>query len=147
LENIIGIKDSEYDENRMSASLDLWRDRKDFFYLVGVNQMMVQGLKLGADGLVPSTANIIPDTYTKMYNLHKQGKYEEVKQTHEETNKILSIYLNDNLLGEAITMLKYMASLKGLVQPYTLPPLTTLTAQQKAWIKKELEDFELKHSK
>ena len=145
LDNIIGIKDSEYDEGRMTTSLNLWRDREDFFYLVGVNQMMDKGLKLGADGLVPSTANIIPDTYTKMFNLHKEGRYDEVKKVHRMTNDVLSIYLNDNLVGEAITMLKYLASLKGLVQPYTLPPLAILSDQQKTRVKKEWDRIELKY--
>ena len=145
-ENIIGIKDSEYDESRMIESLNLWRDREDFFYLVGVNQMMDKSLMHGADGLVPSTANIIPATYVKMYRLHQEGKYEEVSKVQRMTNEVLAIYLNENLLGEAITMLKYMASLKGLVQPYTLPPLATLPDQEKNRVKKELEEFELKYS-
>lgn len=146
IENIIGIKDSEYDESRMIESLNLWKDRDDFFYLVGVNQMMDKSLMRGADGLVPSTANIIPATYTKMFSLHKKGKYEEVSKVQRMTNEVLAIYLNENLLGEAITMLKYMASLKGLVQPYTLPPLTTLPDQQKDRVKRELEELELKYS-
>ena len=145
-QNIIGIKDSEYDENRMIESLNLWKDRDDFFYLVGVNQMMEKSLIHGADGLVPSTANIIPATYTKMFSLHQEGKYEEVRKIQNITNEVLAIYLKDNFLGEAITMLKYMASLKGLVQPYTLPPLTILPDQQKDRLKKELEEFELKYS-
>jgi 4-hydroxy-tetrahydrodipicolinate synthase len=144
IKNIIGIKDSEYNENRMIKSLDLWRDREDFFYLVGVNQMMHKGLMYGAAGLVPSTANIIPAIYKKMFDLHKEGKYREVSKVHSLTNEILAIYLNDNLMGEAITMLKYMASLKGLVQSYVLPPLTTLSDQQKEKVKKELEKFDLK---
>ena len=142
IENIIGIKDSEYNEGRMVESLHRWRDREDFFYLVGVNQMMDKGLMLGADGLVPSTANIIPATYHKMFSLHKEGKYEEVKKIQRKTNEVLSIYLNENLLGEAITMLKYMASLKGLVQPYTLPPLKPLTDQEQLEIKRKMEEID-----
>ena len=51
LENIIGIKDSEFDEHRMVRSLDLWRKRDDFFYLVGVHETMPKGLALGASGV------------------------------------------------------------------------------------------------
>jgi len=146
LANIIGIKDSESNEARMRESLKLWRDREDFIYLVGVNHMMYEGLKLGATGLVPSTANIIPATYNKMFGLHKEGKYEEVKKVQMMTNEILAIYLNENLLGEAITILKYMANLKGLISPYTLPPLKVLSVQEQMVIKQKLKkidfDFE-----
>ena len=144
LENIIGIKDSEFDENRMVESLKLWRNRDDFLYLVGVHELMLQGLTLGANGLVPSTANLVPDLYNKMFALHLEGKYDEVEKIHVRTSEILSLYKNGHLLGESIAILKYLVSLSGLISPNMLPPLTGLTDEEKGDIYLKWEKINIK---
>jgi len=141
LDNIIGVKDSEFDENRMSESLKLWKVREDFFYLVGVNEMMHKGLMLGAEGLVPSTANLVPGLYNKMFALHLEGKYDEVEKIQTMTNDILAIYKNGYTLGESIAVLKYMVSLSGMMSPNMRSPLTGLSDDEKKDIKRKWEDL------
>lgn len=131
MDNIIGIKDSESDEKRMVESLKLWAHRNNFFYLVGVHEYMIQGLILGADGLVPSTANLVPDLYTRMFSLHLEGKSDEVEKIYRRTNEILHLYRNGHSLSDSLAILKYLVSLKGLVAPYMLPPLTELSDKKK----------------
>jgi len=131
IENIIGIKDSEFDENRMNLSLNKWKQREDFFYLVGVNEVMHKALKLGADGLVPSTANLAPELYTSMMNSAKNNQFNEVDRIQLQTNEILSIYKNGHLLGESIATLKYLVSLSGMISPFMLSPLTELSEEEK----------------
>lgn len=143
LDNIIGIKDSEFDEKRMAKSLDLWKNREDFFYLVGVHETMYQGLKLGAAGLVPSTANLVPALFNKMFSLHLEGKYKEVHKIHRKAEEILSIYKNGYLLVESIAILKYLVSLSGLVSPKMLSPLTGLSEQLKTRVRKRWEALDI----
>jgi len=131
IENIIGIKDSEFDENRMTLSLGKWKEREDFFYLVGVNEVMYKALRLGADGLVPSTANLAPELYTSMMNSAKNNLFNEVDRLQVQTDKILSIYKNGHLLGESIATLKYLVSISGIISPYMLSPLTELSSERK----------------
>lgn len=139
LDNIIGIKDSEFDEERMKESLDLWADRDDFIYLIGVMEFMCDGLKGGAAGLVPSTANLVPGMYYNMYSFHLQGTYEEVEKIHIMANKILSIYKNGHTLGESIATLKYLASLEGLCDMVMLPPLSDLSESGKSIAREKWE--------
>jgi 4-hydroxy-tetrahydrodipicolinate synthase len=143
-DNIIGVKDSEFYENRMAESLKLWKDRADFFYLVGVNEMMHKGLMLGAKGLVPSTANLVPDLYNKMFAMHVEGKYDEVEKIQAITNEILSIYKNGYTLGESIAVLKYMVSLSGILSPNMRSPLTGLSDVEKKDIKVKWEKLNLR---
>jgi len=131
LENIIGIKDSEFDENRITLSLEKWKHREDFFYLVGVNEIMHKALRLGASGLVPSTANLAPELYTMMMTSAKSNHFNEVDRLQIQTNEILSIYKNGHLLGESIATLKYLVSISGIISPYMLSPLTELSAEEK----------------
>jgi 4-hydroxy-tetrahydrodipicolinate synthase len=139
LDNIIGIKDSESDEDRMRESLDLWADRDDFIYLVGVMEFMYEGLKAGAAGLVPSTANLVPGIFHTMFSFHLHGNYKEVEKIHLETNEILSLYKNGHTLGESIATLKYLASLEGLCSMNVLPPLTELSEPDKTKAREKWE--------
>jgi 4-hydroxy-tetrahydrodipicolinate synthase len=141
IDNIIGIKDSEFDENRMMRSLDLWRDRKDFFYLVGVNEMMYKALRSGARGLVPSTANLVPDLYTEMLTFARQDSYNEVEKIQRKTNQILSFYKNGHSLGKSIAILKYLVSLNGIMTDHMMPPLTELSLEEKREIKMKWNQF------
>jgi 4-hydroxy-tetrahydrodipicolinate synthase len=138
-DNIIGIKDSEFDEERMKESLKLWVDRDDFIYLIGVMEFMYEGLKAGAAGLVPSTANIVPKIFHNMFSFHLQGKYDEVKKIHLMANNILSIYKNGHTLGESIATLKYLASLEDLCDMVTLPPLSGLSESEKIIARRKWE--------
>ncbi len=137
--NIIGIKDSEFDEKRMKESLDLWADRNDFLYLAGVMEFMFEGLKAGAAGLVPSTANLVPGIFHNMFSFHLQGNYKEVEKIHLEANEILSIYKNGHTLGESIATLKFLASLEGLCNMAVLPPLTELSEPDKTKAREKWE--------
>jgi 4-hydroxy-tetrahydrodipicolinate synthase len=137
LDNIIGIKDSELDEERMKESLKLWADRDDFIYLIGVMEFMYEGLKAGAAGLVPSTANLVPGMYHNMFMFHLQGKYEEVEKIHIIANEMLSIYKNGHTLGESIATMKYLASIEGLCDTATLPPLSGLSESEKTIARKK----------
>jgi 4-hydroxy-tetrahydrodipicolinate synthase len=139
VDNIIGIKDSEFDEERMNESLILWADRGDFLYLVGVMEFMYEGLKAGAAGLVPSTANLVPGMFQKMFSFHLQGNYKQVEKIHLEANEILSIYKNGQTLGESIATLKYLASLEGLCNMSVLPPLTELSEHDKTKAREKWE--------
>jgi 4-hydroxy-tetrahydrodipicolinate synthase len=100
---------------------------------------MYDGLKAGAAGLVPSTANIVPEMYHNMFSFHLEGKYEEVEKIHLMANEILSIYKNGHTLGESVATLKYLASLEGLCNMATLPPLTKLSESEKTKAREKWE--------
>jgi 4-hydroxy-tetrahydrodipicolinate synthase len=58
---LAGIKDSENNAERLAALLLRCGGKKDFSVFVGVGALMEKGLRLGADGIVPSVGNLIPD--------------------------------------------------------------------------------------
>ena len=57
----VGIKDSENNPARHAELLQRFGGKKDFSVFIGVGALMEKGLKLGADGIVPSVGNLIPD--------------------------------------------------------------------------------------
>ncbi len=63
---LAGIKDSENNPKRLEELLQRFGGRKDFSMFVGVGALMEKGLRLGADGIVPSVGNLIPDICRKL---------------------------------------------------------------------------------
>ncbi len=123
-ENVIGIKDSEPGEARLTQALGLWKDRDDFFHFVGTNALMCQGLLLGSQGIVPSTANLFPQLYQTMIE-HCEAKDEKkAKKLQLLTNELSATYQQNELLGGSLAILKALLTEQGLCTPHMLPPLS-----------------------
>jgi len=138
-ENIIGIKDSELDEQRLIQSLNLWKNRKDFSHFTGVNALMPLGMKLGSKGMVPSTANLIPATYVELYHACRQGKNSNIEMIIEQTVRWSHLYQKGRTLGDSLAALKYVLSKMELCAPHLMPPLTALNDGEKEKINYTME--------
>ena len=71
--NIVGCKDSERSDERLAQSLHLWKDRKDFSFFVGWAARSAPALLAGADGIIPSTGNVVASIYKKMIDAVTNG--------------------------------------------------------------------------
>lgn len=121
--NIVGIKDSERSEERMNESLRLWKDRKDFHYILGWAAKSADALLLGADGLVPSTGNLYPEIYADMLKAFKQGDKEKLFAMQKLSDDYGALYQSNRTLGESLHALKLLMKEKGLCKEYVMPPL------------------------
>src|SRR5688572_4781365 len=66
-ENIVGVKDSERNEERLMESLQRWKERKDFSHFLGWAARSAFAIQNGCDGLVPSTGNFQPQLYADLF--------------------------------------------------------------------------------
>jgi dihydrodipicolinate synthase/N-acetylneuraminate lyase len=139
IQPICGFKDSERDEVRMEECINLFKDRDNFSYFSGYAALSLKALKLGADGLVPSTANFAPAMFRELYDFSCAGNWEEAERLQEETDEIAQIYQSGRTLGTSLPALKVMMNVLGLCQPYALPPLTDLTTSEQSEIAKKTE--------
>ena len=121
--NIVGLKDSERSEERMKESLRLWKDRKDFHYILGWAAKSADALLLGADGLVPSTGNLYPEIYTDMLKAFKQGDKDKLYAMQRLSDDYGALYQSNRTLGESLHALKLLMKEKGLCNEYVMPPL------------------------
>ena len=122
--NIIGIKDSEPDRNRLEYSLSLWRDRKDFFHIVGVNALMMKGLEMGSRGMVPSTANFVPGLYVELYSRFFEGELDRAREIYLQTVEWSELYQDSRTLGESLAALKFIMSTMDLCSTHVMLPIT-----------------------
>ncbi len=124
--NIVGLKDSERDLDRMAQIVSFSKGRSDFSYFCGWAAQSAHSLAIGGDGIVPSTANFVPGMFRELYDAALRGDTATANKLQEETNEIAKIYQAGRILGQTLTALKVMMQTRGLCDPWMLPPLTRL---------------------
>ena len=120
---IAGLKDSERDEQRMLYFIEQFRDRSDFSYFCGWGARSAQSLEAGADGIVPSTGNIVPEMYGALYKAALATRWDECYHWQRETDSVAQEYQAGCTLGESLKKLKTMMQAKGWCTNTMMPPL------------------------
>ena len=128
--NIFGLKDSERDADRMKTCIESYKNNPDFSYFCGWGAQSYGSLQLGADGIVPSTGNIVPEMYGKLYSTALKGDWAECEKWQETTDKVAVIYQKDRTLGESLAALKVLMNAAGICNTTIMPPLTELSESQ-----------------
>lgn len=136
--NIVGLKDSERDLDRMRQCIAISRDREDFAYFCGWAAQSAYSLSIGGDGIVPSTGNYIPGAFQRLYEAAVGGDMTVADRIQAETNETAKIYQAGRTLGESLCALKVMMQTIGLCEPWMLMPLTRLTEDEELAIKAQL---------
>lgn len=136
--NIVGLKDSERDMERMTACIDIAKGRDDFAYFCGWAAQSAHSLELGGNGIVPSTGNYVPEMFRELFDAAVRGDMATANRLQDETNEIAKIYQKDRTLGQSLAALKVMMQTKGLCDPCMLMPLTRLSAEEEKGIREKL---------
>jgi len=130
--NIVGLKDSERDEERFKEAIAMWKDRSDFSHFTGSAALSTMALLLGSDGIVPSTGNFVPQTYRDLYEAAINGDADKANELQEITNELGRIYQKGRVLSQSLAALKVIMNELGLCGEAVLPPLVKTGPQEKA---------------
>lgn len=139
--NIFGLKDSERDAERMKYCIEKFKKRDDFSYFCGWGAQSAGSLSLGADGIVPSTGNIVPEWYHKLYQAAIDGDFETAIRVQTLTDEVAALYQKDRTLGESLAALKVMMHSVGLCLPTMMPPLTELSEEDATELSKKFTEY------
>jgi dihydrodipicolinate synthase/N-acetylneuraminate lyase len=138
--NVIGLKDSENNVARLETAMEALGGRSDFAVFAGVAALSARALRLGADGTVPSSGNLVPDLCQGLYESGIQGDVASVEEYQRLIDRVTDIYTRNRTLGQSLAALKAAMGALGLCNPDVLPPLRPLdTVQQEAVRRKFLE--------
>ncbi len=141
--NIVGLKDSERDLERMAACIEIARSREDFTYFCGWAAQSAHSLELGADGIVPSTGNFVPKHFQALYEAAVSGDMEEANRLQTVTDEMAKIYQQGRPLGQQLAALKCIMEQCELCGREMLPPLTMLPEAEYTKIIEQITEFEL----
>lgn len=139
--NIVGLKDSENDKERMEKCLELFAQRDDFAYFCGCAANSAHALKHGADGIVPSVGNFLPKAYNDLYEAGIAGDEATAERLQQETIEIGKINTKGLTLGQSLAGLKVIMKECGLCETYMLPPLTELDEATAERIRTEIKPY------
>ncbi|HRP55280.1 dihydrodipicolinate synthase family protein, partial [Agriterribacter sp.] len=125
----------EKDEQRLRESAERWKDRADFSHFIGWAARSFDGLKWGSDGLVPSSANLVPSVYSRLYRAVHNGDDREAKSMQVISDQVGQLYQQGRPLPDSLSALKVMMKAIGLCETFVLPPLNRLGAQEEETLK------------
>jgi len=144
---IVGLKDSEKDEERFKEAINMWKDRSDFSHFTGSAGLSTMALLLGSDGIVPSTGNFAPRVYRDLYEAAVKGDEETANKLQELTNEMGKAYQKGRILSQSLAALKVIMNELGLCGTAVLPPLYETGPEETKKIKQEMARLEIaKHS-
>lgn len=139
--NIVGLKDSENNLERMEEALKIFADRDDFAYFCGCAANSAHALKLGADGIVPSVGNFMPKAYNDLFEAGINGDEATAERLQQETIRVGKINTTGLTLGQSLAGLKVIMKEYGLCDTFMLPPLTELDDETAERIRKEIKEY------
>lgn len=122
-ERIVGVKDSERSETRLMDSIALWKDREDFSHFTGWAASSLAALEAGSDGIIPSSANLVPRVYELLYRAACKKDTQLGQRMQRISDELGDLYQQGRLLGDSLAALKAMAATLALCGPHTLAPV------------------------
>jgi len=140
---LAGVKDSENNSKRLDELLSRFGGRKDFSVFIGVGALMESGLQRGADGIVPSVGNLIPDICQKLCAATRRGDWAGAGHFYSRMNAVAALYQKGRTLNESLSVLKGALHVRGLCLPHVLPPLKPLSETQLEKLRHEMERLHL----
>jgi len=140
---LAGIKDSENSPKRLAELMRRLGGKPDFAVFVGVGALMETGLKLGADGIVPSVGNLIPDICQQMCAAAREGDWERSERLYNRMNAVSALYQKGRNLNESLAALKAALHCRGVCGPQVLPPLRKVSAAEVEKIRGQMQELHL----
>jgi 4-hydroxy-tetrahydrodipicolinate synthase len=140
---LAGIKDSENNPKRHEELLQRFGGKKDFSVFVGVGALMEKGLRLGADGIVPSVGNLIPDVCHQLCAAAKEADWATAEQLSARMNAVAALYQKGRNLNESLAALKAAMHCRGLCASQVLPPLRKVSDTELERIRGQMKALHL----
>lgn len=144
LPNVAGLKDSSGDLDYFRAALHAVADVEDFAVFMGPEEMMAEGLHLGAAGGVTGGANLFPDLFVGLYRAVIEGRAEDERRLQARLMEISAkIYELGGYGSGFLRSIKAAMSICGLCENVLAPPHLPLTKAQCERLRARLEEMGL----
>jgi 4-hydroxy-tetrahydrodipicolinate synthase len=140
---IAGLKDSERSTERMQQLTELFSMREDWMTFSGWTNRSTYALKMGFDGIVPSTGNLIPHQFMRLYRAVRSGNTDLADKLQADIDPIADFHQKDLVLSDNIALLKLMMGTFGLCSPAVLPPLSRFKSDLEAEIKSRVRELNI----
>jgi 2-dehydro-3-deoxy-D-pentonate aldolase len=141
LPNVTGLKDSEGTAGRREEVAKRFGGRADFSLFMGIAAHSIPALRLGFDGLVPSSGNLYPERWSALYNSARSGDWAAAEKLQTQLDTLGAIFQRNRTLGQSLAALKAGCGLRGLCGPDMVPPLLPLSPADQESVRAELRQL------
>lgn len=136
--NIIGIKDSSGKLDNMQGYLEK-RTRKDFAVLSGSDSKILDLLKLGGDGAIAATANVLAENDANIFNYYQAGDLDKAERCQEAIEPLRLILHGATTPGALKVAIKMCGVNVGSACTPCLPP----SSKQQDAIQKVIANYKI----
>lgn len=125
--NIVGLKDSNQDQNRLTGLFEAFRGKEDFTIMLGTELLIPQGLMMGADGAIGGAHNISPKIAVDLYDAHVAGDHAAAFEKSRELAKVCRIFEYGSIWGGFEAALQLL----GICERAVFSPYRSATETEK----------------
>jgi len=93
---IVGVKDSENDLERLKTVIAVFCHRPDFAVLIGPSALATQALRAGADGVVPSSGNLVPRLWRELCECVGAERWTDAAALQSRLDEVTRVYRNSS---------------------------------------------------
>jgi len=134
--NIIGVKFTSMD----LFMLERIKTLSGKIVFNGFDEVFLAGLSLGADGMIGSTCNFVPDIITSIYNSFKSGDLKSAYSYQQKLNRIIK-----DILGfGVIPAIKEILNMAGFECGKPRKPFKALDEDDKAKLSSLIKEWDIK---
>jgi 4-hydroxy-tetrahydrodipicolinate synthase len=141
MEGVAGIKDSGGDPAYLEHLLALKKTRPGFAVLCGDEGLLLEAARLGCDGLVPSSANVFPALFARLWRAVAAGQWPEAEALAAKVARAnrLNRY-SDSWLAPIVWKKAALARL-GICGPRVTAPHAPLDAESGRVLEEVLAEY------
>jgi 4-hydroxy-tetrahydrodipicolinate synthase len=137
---IVGIKDSSGDLESFAKICKLKEVRPDWTIMIGPEHLLVEAIKLGADGGVNGGANVEPELFVSVFQAAVNGENKaRVKQLMARVDAFQNIYQVGTPGCRMVTATKFALSLKNICSEVVAEPLRIFSSEERDQVKNILD--------
>ena len=104
---------------------------------------MAPGLKSGADGIVPSAGNLIPQVCQQQIAAARRQDWPTVDACATRQAEVAAVYQKGRTLAQSLAALKGLLHHRGICSPHVFPPLLPMGAAELEALRGELAKLNL----
>ena len=125
LPNLQAVKESSADVRRLAAIRALLRDRMAL--LVGVDDLIVEGIAAGAVGWIAGLVNALPEESVRLFDLAREGRHDEARALYEWFLPLLRL----DVVPKFVQLIKLVQAEVGLGSESVRPPRLPLAGDER----------------
>ncbi len=142
IEGIAGMKDSSANLSYFNQVRYLLRDREDFTFMVGPEELTAEFVLMGGHGGVNGGANMFPKLYLDLYQASVDRDFEKIAPLQDTIMKISTSIYNVGHYGSSyLKGLKCALSLMGICNDFMAEPFRKFREPERTRVRQILEEL------